>query len=361
MITPVFNLAQLLQPISASQACGDDISFGSEVDEIVRARLADDPTLDQGAWVTALKEADWPFVAARCAALIGSRSKDLRLAAWLAEAHARTRGFRGLGDGYALLAGLCERYWDCLHPAIEDGDTEQRVGNLYWLLSRTPQLVKDIAVTESGAVSMASFDAARQRLSAASAAAAENAGWGTQAVAAPEGPGLAELDAERRRNSPQFNDGLLADARYCLACLQELERAVDAHLGADGPGFGAAREALLNAIDFIEPLATQAGADAGEYDPAAGDAGDAAGAGGVGGARRAPGGPPQSRAQALAQLRQVAEFFRRTEPHSPVAYLADKAAGWGELPLHLWLRAVLKEPSAIAEMDELLGMAPPAP
>jgi type VI secretion system protein ImpA len=362
MTTPVFNLAQLLQPISAAQACGEDISFSSEVDEIVRARLADDPTLDQGAWVTALKEADWPFVAARCAALIGSRSKDLRLAVWLTEAHARTRGFRGLGDGYALLAGLCARYWDSLHPAIEDGDTEQRVGNLYWLLSRAPQLVKEIAVTETGAVTMASFDAARQRLNAASAAAAENAGWGTQAVVAPEGPGLAELDAERRRNSPRFNDGLLADVRYCLTSLQEFERAVDSQLGADGPGFGAAREALLNAIDFIEPLATQAGADAGgEYETG----GDAALAGDIvphgGPARRAAGGPPQNRAQALTQLRQVAEFFRRTEPHSPVAYLAEKAAGWGELPLHLWLRAVLKEPGAIAQMDELLGVVPPAP
>ena len=366
MFTPVFNLAQLLQPISTSQACGEDISFSSDVDEIVRARLADDPTLDQGAWVTALKEADWPFVASRCAALIEGRSKDLRLAAWLAEAHARTRGFRGLGDGYALLAGLCRRYWDGLHPAIEDGDTEQRVGNLYWLLTRTPQLVKEIAVTESGAISMGSFDTARQRLNAASAAAADNAGWGTPAVALAEGPGLAELDAERRRNSPQFNDGLLADARYCLASLQELERAVDEQLGADGPGFGAAREALLNAIGFIEPLATPAAADEGApyADGAPGDASIAGmnvGGPGVGavGSRGAHGGPPQSRAQALAQLRQVAEFFRRTEPHSPVAYLAEKAAGWGELPLHLWLRTVLKEPGAIAQMDELLGTAPP--
>ena len=38
-------------------------------------------------------------------------------------------------------------------------------------------------------------------------------------------------------------------------------------------------------------------------------------------------GPLQTRAQALHQLRTVADFFRRTEPHSPVAYLADKAPG----------------------------------
>ena len=349
----MFSIAQLLTPINTAKVCGEDISFSSEVDEIVKARLADDPTLEQGDWVVALKEADWPFVATRCAALIESRSKDLRLAVWLAEAHAKTRSFRGLGDGFALLAGLCSRFWDGLHPAIEDGDIEQRVGNLYWLLSRTPQLVKEIAVTEDGSVSMASFDAARQRINAASAAALHAQGWDMQPVAAGE-PGLAELDAERRRNSVQFNDALLADARYCLASLIELERAVDTRLGADGPSFGAAREALLNAIDFIAPLATPPGAEDGaapSYAPAA------AGFDGAP-AQRAGAGAPQNRAQALAQLRLVAEFFRRSEPHSPVAYLAEKAAGWGELPLHLWLRAVLKEPGAITQMEELLGTAP---
>jgi type VI secretion system protein ImpA len=41
-----------------------------------------------------------------------------------------------------------------------------------------------------------------------------------------------------------------------------------------------------------------------------------------------------SRAQALAQLRLVAGYFREHEPHSPVAYLAERAAQWGEMPLH---------------------------
>ena len=52
----------------------------------------------------------------------------------------------------------------------------------------------------------------------------------------------------------------------------------------------------------------------------------------------------------------VAEFFRRTEPHSPVAYLADKAASWGEQPLHVWLKTVVKDAGALAHVDELLGI-----
>ena len=220
----MFSIAQLLIPISATHSCGEDISFSSEVDAIAKARLYDDPTLDQGEWVVALKEADWPFVAARCAKLIEAKSKDLRLAVWLAEAQAKTRSFRGLGDAYAVLAGLCEHYWDGLHPLPDDGEYEQRVGNLAWLLARTPLLVKQMALTEGAPYSQADFEAARQRASNADATPAQN--WGAPTPDADLT--LAELEAERRRNSTRFNDALLADAEYCLATLLQLERVVDA-------------------------------------------------------------------------------------------------------------------------------------
>jgi len=42
------------------------------------------------------------------------------------------------------------------------------------------------------------------------------------------------------------------------------------------------------------------------------------------------------------------------------SYLADKAANWGELPLHEWLRSVVKDPAQVAQLDELLGTAPQA-
>jgi len=278
----MISIAQLLLPISAEQSCGDDLSFSGEVDQIAQARQYDDPTLDQGEWVAALKEADWDFVAERCAGMIASRSKDLRLAVWLAEAEAKTRGLRGLGDGYAVLAGLCEHYWDGLYPPADDGDYDQRIGNLFWLLSRTPALVKE----------------------------------------AP--------------------DAQLADAEYCLAMLTGLERVVDTQLGADGPGFSAAKDAVLSVVRSVAPPGS-----------AAVSAVDGEAAGGA--ATITQGGAPQNRTQALLQLRLVAEFFRRTEPHSPVAYLADKAASWGDMPLHVWLRAVIKDPAAISGVEELLG------
>lgn len=76
---------------------------------------------------------------------------------------------------------------------------------------------------------------------------------------------------------------------------------------------------------------------------------------------QAPSGPLLSRDQAIRQLQEIAAFFRRSEPHSPVAYLADKAVRWGNMPLHEWLRTVVRDDAALSRVEELLGVEPRAP
>jgi type VI secretion system protein ImpA len=41
-----------------------------------------------------------------------------------------------------------------------------------------------------------------------------------------------------------------------------------------------------------------------------------------------------------------------------VAFLADKAARWGEMPLQQWLREVVKDGGSLAHIEELLGVPP---
>jgi type VI secretion system protein ImpA len=334
----MFTIEELLAPVSDDRPCGEDLAFSSELDAIAKARLADDPSIEQGAWVTTLKEADWKFVATGCTKLIKTRSKDLRLAVWLAEASAKTRGFRGLGDSLLVVAALCERYWDTLYPLPDEGGFEQRIGNLCWIAARAPQLAREIALTEGAGTtfSMNDFDSARSR-----------------PAGEEEGP---DLDAARRRTSRGFYQALLDDSSHCVAAIAKLEQVTDDRLGADGPGFTAAKAALQDVIHFVTPFAREAGVGV-EGDAQAAPA--AAPVQAAQGVVVAAGGPLQTRAQALAQLRAVAEFFRRTEPHSPVAYLADKAANWGEQPLHVWLRGVIKEPAVFAQLEEMLGMQSP--
>lgn len=327
------TLEQLLEPVSEAAPCGESLAFTPELDAIAQARKADDPSLEQGAWVTTLKEADWKFVSKRCAALIETRSKDLQLAVWLAEANARTAGLRGLGDALQLIGALCERYWDGLYPLPDEDGFEQRIGNLSWIAARVPQLVTECPVTEGAGFSMRDIEAARTH--------------GADAIA--------DVETARSRTSKAFSEELLGDGEHCLAMLAEMEAAIDSLLGSDGPSFSNAKTALQNLIHFVTPAAGKVAATATPSSAAqAGAQASAALPPAASGAVAS--GPLQSRAQALAQLRAVAEFFRHTEPHSPVAYLADKAASWGEQPLHVWLKTVVKDAAALSHVDELLGI-----
>lgn len=336
------DIEALLAPVSETHPCGEDLAFSHELDAIASARQADDPSIEQGAWVTSLKQADWKFVASGCVRLIKTRSKDVRLAVWLAEAGAKTGGFRALGDALLVTAALCERYWDGLFPLADEGGFEQRIGNLCWIAARAPQLAREIALTEGAgsAFSMNDFDSARLR-----------------AGGEGEGP---DLDGARKRSSRAFYQALHGDCAHCVAAIAELERVTDARLGADGPGLSAARSALQDVMHFIAPYAREAGvAMADDVQAASAETAPQAPNPVHNAAQRAfagASGPLQSRAQALAQLRVVAEFFRRTEPHSPVAYLAEKAANWGEQPLHVWLRGVVKDPSVVAQLEDMLGV-----
>jgi type VI secretion system protein ImpA len=328
----MLNLEKLLAPVDPDRPCGEDLAFSSEIDAIVRARQADDPSLEQGAWVTELKEADWKFVGRECARLIEQRSKDLQLAVWLAEASVQTAGVRALADSLLLIAMLCERYWDGLYPLPDEDGAERRIGNLAWLAARIAPWLRAVPLTmplTDGAdgQSLSDFDVARMQ--------------GADA--------LAKLEGARQRTSQAFYANLMRDCEHCADAIDRLEKSVDAAVGADGPSFGAARSGLESLVLFIKPALKEAVPAQGSIDVV------------VMGAARAPAadGPLQTRTQALAQLRAVADYFRRTEPHSPVAYLADKAAQWGEQPLHVWLRSVVKDDAAFAHIEEMLGVGTP--
>jgi len=340
--------AVLLAPISEESPAGDDLSFSAEFDAIQELRRADDPTLDQGEWVTAIKAADWPGVKSACEAILATRSKDLRVAAWLTEADARLEGYAGLATGLELGAALSERFWPTLYPQIDaDGDSEERSGSLRWLLAQVETLARQMPVLRQGARAFSLLDMEAARTATPPA---DDASDGTASAALPLTPDV--IAAARRATTQAFFVANHAAAQRSLEALTRLQSWVDTALGSEGPGFGGARRSLEDAVHAVKRLAGDI-VDA----PTAAVATDAASEGSA-----PPTGPIRTRADALRQLRAVADFFRRTEPHSPVAYLAERGAQWGEMPLHEWLRSVVKDEGVLAQVEELLGITarPPA-
>lgn len=358
-------LDPLLEPIHPDAPCGEDLSFSAEFDEIAELRRADDPNLDQGAWITALKVADWPGVAARAQQLLSQRTKDLRLVVWLTEALTHTSGFHGMAQGLDLFGRLSDRYWDELHPRPDGGDIEERSGNLNWLLQRLGLLAQGVPVTLGRQARLTLADLA-------SARSLRQSGTDADAPGTPPRPTM-DLWLTTLRETPTAHLRAVVDGvESCVAALEQLEFIASARWRDDTPSFAAARDALASARADIRRWAQEVGAVAppelGPMVPAGPDAPaapsldaqtDTAPAPAVAAPAPMPahaGGPIRTRAQALQQLREVADYFRLAEPHSPVAYLADKAVRWGSMPLHEWLRLVVKDPSSLGHVDELLGI-----
>jgi type VI secretion system protein ImpA len=123
------------------------------------------------------------------------------------------------------------------------------------------------------------------------------------------------------------------------------------------PGFSNLKKALESAHEQVKKLLEEKRLE--EPDPveeeevtgdgAAAAAGGAKGEGSVAGAI-------SSRKDALRRLGEIAAFFQKTEPHSPVSYLVQRAVKWGNMGLESWLQEVIKDPNVLFQLRETLGV-----
>jgi type VI secretion system protein ImpA len=363
----LIEIDRLMHPISPDRPAGEDISFSAVYDEIRNARTGDDASLAAGVWERELKVADWPRVQALATAALAEQSKDLQVACWLAEALCQTHGFAGARDGLILLAQLLRRHWEHLYPE-NDGDLEPRANCLTWASGVLARQVRRQALTSEGRGWYDYQDALQ----------VENAGQRDRTA-------MAELIAEGKIDGETWRKQVAAtpsesfaqaqaELLGCQTACAELDAAVEQAFGNEGPSLRDLRTAIQDVLSLVGAIAKErgitapapAGEPAAEAAPSAADAAAPAPAmAASAGAMAAPAAgavPVASRAQAredaLRQLREIAEFFRRTEPHSPVAYLVERAVKWADMPLDLWLQEVVKDQGVLSLLNETLGVEP---
>jgi type VI secretion system protein ImpA len=343
----MWSASSLLNPIRAEQPAGDDYGFSNEFDAIKEARRFDDPSISQGEWESDIKEADWKKVIQISTTLLETKTKDLRLGMWLAEASAKEHGFIGLAEGFMLIAGLCEKFWDHVYPEAEEGDQELRAGNLSWLVSHSEQLIRNTPMTEGTPYSYVDITNAHKRAQAQSKE--ESNKEHTQL--------LERIDSVRKKSSHAFYQNLNTQIHACSLAATEMQIQIDARLGLDGPSFAGLKQSLTDVTHMLNQFVNNKGVQSLEATKVENVKNEQSSASPSRHNAILQIGEIATREQALDQLRQVARFFRETEPHSPVAYLADKAAEWGNLPLHEWLRTVIKDNGSLSHVEELLGLS----
>ena len=136
------DVAELLAPIPGAAPQGRDMwgdrggSFWELSRMVKRARRDTAEMARDGLGDAATARTGWAWTGALDAAgaILAGESKDLRVAGWAAEALIHRDGIGGLAAGLGLLAGLCTRYWEGLHPQspadASDDSHDPRVAQL---------------------------------------------------------------------------------------------------------------------------------------------------------------------------------------------------------------------------------------
>ena len=353
------DVNELLAPIPGSDPAGSDASFSDQFDRIREARRADDPNLAQGEWKTELKVADWRVAQSLSEEILLRTSKDLQAAVWLAEAAISRHGLEGARDGFALLAGMLDTYWEGLYPRAEDGDLEERASKLAWFATYGARALQQMRLNDDpqAPLNLAGWIDSRE---------VDN--LGRQNAEAYQ----AALD-EGRINGESYDSRMVATPEpMLLERLVEVQAARDAFtrfsamsdgkLGRDAPNLVQIDDALKKIQQVYSKVATAKGiggaavvAEEGAAAPVGGAVGVAAGAGV---ALDLGGGSLASKEAALRALGEIAGFFRRTEPHSPVAYLLERAVLWANMPLEQFLAELIRDEGTLSSIRERVGLPP---
>jgi type VI secretion-associated protein, ImpA family len=356
----VIDLDVLLAPISEENPSGESLRYSGIYDEISEARRADD-NLAQGDWQSELKIADFRKVVDLAVPALSTKTKDLQIGAWLTEALIKQHGFIGLRDGLKVLAGFQDKFWETVYPEIDEGDMEGRGNALSWLDTQAALAVKGAPFTGVSGYGFWDWEDSKKYDFP------DDAGSLSTEEQAKVSRLKVEAEKERRVTAELWRKEIAATRRAscetvnytideCWTAFADLNRVIEEKFDRNqAPGLTNLKKALdevhtqakklLDEKRIEEPDAVE------EVEAPAGAEGNiVAGAAAVGG-----GGAIQSRKDALKRLAEIATFFQKTEPHSPVSYLVQRAVKWGNMPLENWLQEVIKDQSVLVQLKETLG------
>ncbi|UTO18687.1 type VI secretion system protein TssA [Acinetobacter sp. Z1] len=356
------DILSLLMPINEQSPCGEDYSFSNEFHAIKKARTQDDVLLDQGDWVTEPKQADWDFVATTSINLLHSKSKDIRLLTWLAEAWANLYGFKGISKSIELSHHLLEQYWLTLHPEVEDDDLDQRIGLLQGLINQLPLLIKKVSLNNHAPFyHLLDYDNFLYH---------ENIRR-KQSDDYDASTNPTELEQFEQALSNTDKNFQRENYQHFTEILQQwttLKQVLDDLLGLDSPSFASIDSSLdtihitlkkIYKTDLFEQTTQAVIAETNTSSPMVQQVMTQSSA-----HQNQLSFQPQvqshveNREQAMQVLQEIATYFQKNEPHSPVSYMLQKTIKWSQMPLHEWLTQVIKDEHPLQMLHDTLGVQP---
>lgn len=366
----VLDFAELLAPIPGENPAGTDLrkdfsptsAYRVVRDARAKAREAERKNVYEDEDEPTVAQADWKPVLQLGPKLIAEQSKDLEIAALLTEALVREHGFAGLRDGFRLARELVERFWDNLYPLPDEDGVKTRVSPLTGLNGEDGDgllvgPISRVQITEGESAGPFTLSDYRQAVEL------DRVKDPDKLARRLEQSGVVSkrtFDTAVSQTSPEFFRNLLEDIEQCSQEFEKLCEVLDEKCGKDESGYPLAPPSsnISNALQASRAeaghicrhlLASQTEEELSQDE----------GGGAIVPAGAVPGGSlrhVRTREEAFQALLRVAEFFKRTEPHSPVSYALGQVVRWGRMSLPELLTELIPDQGSREQLFKLTGM-----
>jgi type VI secretion system protein ImpA len=361
----VLDFVALLAPLPGDNPCGVDFRLDPSPTSLYyaikdarsRARNAERQALmsEEGA----AGPVDWRPVLEHGKTVLTEKSKDLELVAYMIEALVRLHGFAGLRDGFRLARELVEQYWDSLYPQPDEEGIATRVAPLAGLNGEEAEgtliePIRKIDLTRGDSAGPYAYHHYQQ----ASAIAQMVDEEARQRRIDQGAVSLEKFQRAVTETSTDFLTTLVEDIQQTQEEFERLGQALEERCGSSAPPTSNIRAALTACLDVVTSTARDrlaAGMPPEEVPPEERAEGQVS----VPGVAVEGLGAMRTREDAFRALLKVAEYFRRTEPHTPVSYALEQAVRWGRMSLPELLTELIPDDSARVQLFKQVGIRPP--
>ncbi|MBI3560590.1 MAG: type VI secretion system protein TssA [Gammaproteobacteria bacterium] len=365
----VFDITSLLEPIAADSPAGadgrKDQSPNSNYSTIRDARksaramermnlLEGDETKADGNRQKVLE--NWRKVLELAPKILKTQSKDIEVTCWYIEGLIRKAGFAGLRDGLSLLRQFIERFWESMYPLPDSEGVETRVAPIAGLNGEGGEGVllapiRSTPITENHPPGPYSLWQYKQAVEADRVLKDKT----QPGLTATSEYSLADIKHVVNQSSETFYGNLYDDITACINEIQQMGQLLDGHCGTQlSPPTSNITALLTEILDALRHVAKhKLPVPVNESDNSSANPASADSASGI------ATGPIKSRDEAFRQLNQISQFFLRTEPHSPIAYVIDKAVKWGNMSLGELITELIPNADSRTTYTSLTGVTSP--